>query len=68
MVSAAGKASRDWDALMVVEEGKPVGVVRYDLLGFLSGGRDGVVARRQAPQLVRLNRLTGGQCRTGRGH
>src|SRR5690348_430572 len=38
-VSAAGKALRDWDALMVVEEGKPVGVItRYDLLGFLSDG------------------------------
>lgn len=37
LVSAAGKALRDWDALMVVEEGKPVGVItRYDLLGFLS--------------------------------
>jgi cystathionine beta-synthase len=36
-VSAAGKALREWDALMVVEEGKPVGVItRYDLLGFLS--------------------------------
>jgi cystathionine beta-synthase len=37
LVSAAGQALRDWDALMVVEEGKPVGVItRYDLLGFLS--------------------------------
>ncbi|OBJ50575.1 cystathionine beta-synthase [Mycobacterium sp. 1423905.2] len=37
LVSAAGKALADWDALMVVEEGKPVGVItRYDLLGFLS--------------------------------
>jgi len=36
-VRAAGKALRDWDALMVVEKGKPVGVItRYDLLGFLS--------------------------------
>src|ERR1700730_8818643 len=36
-VTAAGKALRDWDALMVVEKGKPVGVItRYDLLGFLS--------------------------------
>ncbi|MDD4866300.1 MAG: cystathionine beta-synthase [Mycobacterium sp.] len=36
-VSAAGKALREWDALMVVEQGKPVGVItRYDLLGFLS--------------------------------
>ncbi|MGB9307603.1 MAG: cystathionine beta-synthase [Mycobacterium sp.] len=39
LVTAAGKALRDWDALMVVEEGKPVGVItRYDLLGFLSDG------------------------------
>src|ERR1700736_5287245 len=39
LVSAAGKALRDWDALMVVEQGKPVGVItRYDLLGFLSDG------------------------------
>lgn len=39
LVSVAGKALRDWDALMVVEEGKPVGVItRYDLLGFLSEG------------------------------
>jgi cystathionine beta-synthase len=39
LISAAGKALRDWDALMVVEEGKPVGVItRYDLLGFLSEG------------------------------
>src|SRR6201986_3821139 len=38
-VSAAGKALRDWDALMVLEQGKPVGVItRYDLLGFLSAG------------------------------
>jgi cystathionine beta-synthase len=37
LLSAAGKALRDWDALMVVEQGKPVGVItRYDLLGFLS--------------------------------
>jgi cystathionine beta-synthase len=29
---------RDCDAMMVVEEGKPVGVItRQDLLGFLSG-------------------------------
>jgi cystathionine beta-synthase len=36
-VSAAGKALRDWDALMVVEQGKPVGVItRQDLLGYLS--------------------------------
>jgi cystathionine beta-synthase len=39
LVGAAGKALRDWDALMVVEEGKPVGVItRHDLLGFLSEG------------------------------
>lgn len=39
LVSVAGKALRDQDALMVVEEGKPVGVItRYDLLGFLSEG------------------------------
>jgi cystathionine beta-synthase len=47
LVSAAGKALRDWDALMVVEEGKPVGVItRYDLLGFLSEGPRGVAGRR----------------------
>jgi cystathionine beta-synthase len=46
-VSAAGKALRDWDALMVVEEGKPVGVItRYDLLGFLSEGPRGLSGRR----------------------
>ncbi|QUR68649.1 cystathionine beta-synthase [Mycobacterium spongiae] len=39
LVSTAGRALRDWDALMVVEGGKPVGVItRYDLLGFLSEG------------------------------
>jgi len=39
-VTAAGKALREWDALMVVEQGKPVGVItRYDLLGFLSEPR-----------------------------
>ncbi len=39
LVSVAGKALRDQDAFMVVEEGKPVGVItRYDLLGFLSEG------------------------------
>jgi cystathionine beta-synthase len=38
-VTAAAKALRDWDALMVVEGGKPVGVItRHDLLGFLSQG------------------------------
>ena len=46
-VSAAGKALRDWDALMVVEKGKPVGVItRYDLLGFLSEGPRGLTGRR----------------------
>ncbi len=39
LVSAAAKALREWDALMVVEQGKPVGVItRHDLLGFLSDG------------------------------
>jgi cystathionine beta-synthase len=39
LVSAAAKALREWDALMVVEEGKPIGVItRHDLLGFLSDG------------------------------
>lgn len=39
LVSAAAKSLRDSDALMVVEEGKPVGVItRHDLLGFLSEG------------------------------
>jgi cystathionine beta-synthase len=38
-LGALAKALRDWDALMVVEEGKPVGVItRHDLLGFLSEG------------------------------
>jgi len=47
LVSAAGKALRDWDALMVVEKGKPVGVItRYDLLGFLSEGPRGLTGRR----------------------
>lgn len=47
LVSAAGAALRDWDALMVVEEGKPVGVItRYDLLGFLSEGPRGLSGRR----------------------
>ncbi|WP_280409608.1 cystathionine beta-synthase [Nocardia brasiliensis] len=36
-ISAATKALSDTDALMVVEEGKPVGVItRHDLLGFLN--------------------------------
>ncbi|MGK2882106.1 MAG: cystathionine beta-synthase [Mycobacterium sp.] len=39
LVSTAAKALRDSDAVMVVEEGKPVGVItRHDLLGFLSDG------------------------------
>ena len=39
LIGALAKALRDWDAVMVVEEGKPVGVVtRHDLLGFLSEG------------------------------
>ncbi|GBE64570.1 cystathionine beta-synthase [Mycobacterium sp. MFM001] len=39
LVSALAKALRDADAVMVVEEGKPVGVItRHDLLGFLSEG------------------------------
>ena len=39
LVSSLAKALRDLDAVMVVEEGKPVGVItRYDLLGFLSDG------------------------------
>jgi cystathionine beta-synthase len=38
-VGALAKTLRDLDAVMVVEEGKPVGVItRYDLLGFLSDG------------------------------
>jgi cystathionine beta-synthase len=39
LVNHAAKALRDCDAVMVVEEGKPVGVLtRHDLLGFLSEG------------------------------
>ncbi|BDX30669.1 cystathionine beta-synthase [Mycobacterium antarcticum] len=39
LVSAAEKTLRECDAVMVVEEGKPVGVLtRHDLLGFLSDG------------------------------
>src|SRR5699024_6082510 len=35
-VEAATKALRDTDALMVIEDGKPVGVItRHDVLGFL---------------------------------
>src|ERR1700722_10376747 len=38
-VGSLAKTLRDFDAVMVVEEGKPVGVItRYDLLGFLSDG------------------------------
>jgi cystathionine beta-synthase len=38
-IGSLAKALRDLDAVMVVEEGKPVGVItRYDLLGFLSEG------------------------------
>ncbi|MCB0923811.1 MAG: cystathionine beta-synthase [Mycobacterium sp.] len=38
-VSVAAKALADADAVMVVEDGKPVGVItRHDLLGFLSEG------------------------------
>jgi cystathionine beta-synthase len=40
LISTAAKALRESDALMVVEGGKPVGVLtRQDLLGFLSEGR-----------------------------
>ena len=39
LVSTAAKTLRECDAVMVVEEGKPVGVItRHDLLGFLSEG------------------------------
>jgi cystathionine beta-synthase len=39
LVSTGAKAVREGDAVMVVEEGKPVGVLtRHDLLGFLSDG------------------------------
>jgi len=39
LLSAAAKALRECDAVMVVDEGKPVGVItRQDLLGFLSDG------------------------------
>ncbi|MDQ1322072.1 MAG: cystathionine beta-synthase, partial [Actinomycetota bacterium] len=38
-VSVAAKALAEADAVMVVEGGKPVGVItRHDLLGFLSEG------------------------------
>jgi cystathionine beta-synthase len=47
LIGVAGKALRDFDALMVVEQGKPVGVItRYDLLGFLSEGPRGLPGRR----------------------
>src|SRR5882724_10477456 len=43
LVSTAAKTLRECDAVMVVEEGKPVGVItRHDLLGFLS---DGIISR-----------------------
>ena len=39
LVSVAAKSLREYDAVMVVEDGKPVGVLtRHDLLGFLSQG------------------------------
>jgi cystathionine beta-synthase len=39
VVSVAAKTLREWDAVMVVEGGKPAGVItRHDLLGFLSEG------------------------------
>jgi cystathionine beta-synthase len=39
LVSAAANVLRDKDELMVVDDGKPVGVItRHDLLGFLSDG------------------------------
>jgi cystathionine beta-synthase len=39
LVSTAAKALRECDAVMVVGEGKPIGVLtRHDLLGFLSDG------------------------------
>ena len=45
LVSHAAKALRDCDAVMVVEEGKPVGVLtRHDLLGFLSDGNHPALA------------------------
>jgi cystathionine beta-synthase len=43
LVRNAAKTLRECDAVMVVEEGKPVGVLtRHDLLGFLS---DGIIRR-----------------------
>jgi cystathionine beta-synthase len=39
LVSAAANALREWDAVMVVDDGKPAGVItRSDLLSFLSDG------------------------------
>ncbi|TDZ93922.1 cystathionine beta-synthase [Mycobacteroides salmoniphilum] len=39
-LSVAGSMLRDTDAVMVIDEGKPVGVItRHDLLGFVSSGR-----------------------------
>ncbi|MGB0436754.1 MAG: cystathionine beta-synthase [Mycobacterium sp.] len=39
LVSTAAKSLREGDAVMVVDDGKPVGVLtRHDLLGFLSDG------------------------------
>ena len=39
-IDAATKAFGDTDALMVIDDGKPVGVItRHDLLGFISQGR-----------------------------
>ncbi|MCX2714462.1 cystathionine beta-synthase [Mycolicibacterium sp. J2] len=39
LLSTAAKTLRDYDALMVVEDGKPIGVLtRHDLLGSLSDG------------------------------
>ena len=49
MVSTAAKTLRECDAVMVVEEGKPVGVLtRHDLLGFLSDGNTRRCAARPA--------------------
>lgn len=46
-LAAAGEALREWDAVMVVEGGKPVGVItRHDLLGFISDGARGLGVRR----------------------
>ncbi|HET8994136.1 MULTISPECIES: cystathionine beta-synthase [unclassified Rhodococcus (in: high G+C Gram-positive bacteria)] len=39
-IASATKAFGDTDALMVIDDGKPVGVItRHDLLGFISEGR-----------------------------